>query len=227
LSNYQTKLIVLILPDPVLEFLDTTDILDSQLECLRQAASTSSASECGTINERGDHAASPAGAHMGASLTSEVVLNNESSPPEPLNHATSPAGVQTSTDASPNSEVVPNSESSPPEPIFSPRTIARMLLIAQMALVDITDIELLKQFLGIKYPMFSGDCVKTLPTRLLEASDFSEGEVTTCAICLESKNEGDEVRVLPCGHWLDDECAKVWLVKGSSTCPLCRAAVRT
>jgi hypothetical protein len=38
-------------------------------------------------------------------------------------------------------------------------------------------------------------------------------------------NEGEEVKVLPCGHWFDAGYVKAWLVQRSSTCPLCRALV--
>ncbi|KAI8603097.1 hypothetical protein EDD21DRAFT_413348 [Dissophora ornata] len=49
-------------------------------------------------------------------------------------------------------------------------------------------------------------------------------EVTgdTCAVCLEEFEDGEELRILPCRHEFHCECIDPWLVRKSSTCPLCK-----
>ncbi|KAI8145992.1 hypothetical protein BJV82DRAFT_602989 [Fennellomyces sp. T-0311] len=52
------------------------------------------------------------------------------------------------------------------------------------------------------------------------------GEIQTknsvCAICLEELQEGDPVRILPCGHGFCVACIDVWLTKKSCLCPICK-----
>ncbi|KAF9580505.1 hypothetical protein BGW38_002834, partial [Lunasporangiospora selenospora] len=43
-----------------------------------------------------------------------------------------------------------------------------------------------------------------------------------CAICIDEFSEGEEVRKLPCGHEFHCECIDPWLMRKSSTCPLCK-----
>ncbi|KAI1313875.1 hypothetical protein EDD11_002446 [Mortierella claussenii] len=44
----------------------------------------------------------------------------------------------------------------------------------------------------------------------------------TCAVCLDEFTEGEEIRMLPCRHEFHCECIDPWLVRKSSTCPLCK-----
>jgi hypothetical protein len=49
----------------------------------------------------------------------------------------------------------------------------------------------------------------------------SKGE---CPICFESMKPRTMV-VLPCSHALHRDCTRTWFIKGSLTCPMCRADV--
>lgn len=44
---------------------------------------------------------------------------------------------------------------------------------------------------------------------------------SSCSVCLSSYEDGDELRVLPCGHRFHTECIDRWLLAQSKTCPLC------
>jgi hypothetical protein len=57
-----------------------------------------------------------------------------------------------------------------------------------------------------------------LPLRTITAEDA----VTTCNICLDTIQAGDEVRDLHCKHFFHRGCADTWLAM-SGTCPLCRS----
>jgi len=50
--------------------------------------------------------------------------------------------------------------------------------------------------------------------------EMSEGPV--CVICLLEYQDGDDVKVLPCGHEFHSECVDLWLGKHNRTCPTCR-----
>lgn len=46
-----------------------------------------------------------------------------------------------------------------------------------------------------------------------------------CAVCLSNYTNGDELRVLPCGHRFHCDCVDRWLTQQSRTCPLCSKRV--
>lgn len=56
-------------------------------------------------------------------------------------------------------------------------------------------------------------------------SVVSEGQEPSCSICLDEYAQGDELRRFPlCKHMFHRECADLWL-RGSHTCPNCRASL--
>lgn len=61
------------------------------------------------------------------------------------------------------------------------------------------------------------------PTRNEEVTRAAIG-VETCPICIVDFEDGDDLRVLPCEgrHRFHRDCVDQWLLKLSSSCPLCR-----
>lgn len=49
-------------------------------------------------------------------------------------------------------------------------------------------------------------------------------EETTCTICVEDLEEGDEIRTLPCGHVYHKQCVDEWL-RRSRLCCLCKRPI--
>ncbi|KAK7539578.1 uncharacterized protein J3D65DRAFT_284928 [Phyllosticta citribraziliensis] len=55
--------------------------------------------------------------------------------------------------------------------------------------------------------------------------DFPDSELKgECSICIEGVQLGEEVAVLPCGHWFHNSCISAWL-REHDTCPHCRQGV--
>lgn len=50
--------------------------------------------------------------------------------------------------------------------------------------------------------------------------DIGSGD--TCAICIDTLEEDDEVRGLTCGHAFHSSCVDVWLTTRRAICPLCK-----
>jgi hypothetical protein len=48
----------------------------------------------------------------------------------------------------------------------------------------------------------------------------------TCAICLDDYEEGDRIRILPCGHaFHSSKCIDPWLLKNKRNCPICKRRI--
>lgn len=48
---------------------------------------------------------------------------------------------------------------------------------------------------------------------------------TSCSICIEEFEDGDRLKVLPCGHLYHTKCILPWLTKRKNCCPLCKAPI--
>jgi len=71
------------------------------------------------------------------------------------------------------------------------------------------------------------EIIDTIPRKIYSARDNAatdEGE-QCCPICLVDYSDGDELRVLPCGHYLHRSCLDAWLASNPS-CPSCRYSLR-
>ncbi|KAH7130862.1 hypothetical protein EDB81DRAFT_631882, partial [Dactylonectria macrodidyma] len=43
-----------------------------------------------------------------------------------------------------------------------------------------------------------------------------------CVICLETLQDSDKVRHLPCGHIFHSNCITMWFLNRRDTCPVCK-----
>jgi len=46
-----------------------------------------------------------------------------------------------------------------------------------------------------------------------------------CGVCLAEYEEGEAIRMLPCGHHFHTKCVDVWLQKYLNRCPFCQAII--
>ncbi|CDF35579.1 unnamed protein product [Chondrus crispus] len=59
-----------------------------------------------------------------------------------------------------------------------------------------------------------------------EDGDGAADGLTECAICLSDFEAGDEITLLPCGHFFHlTGCVREWLRDHARTCPTCRADI--
>ncbi|XP_078440280.1 RING/U-box superfamily protein isoform X5 [Wolffia australiana] len=70
------------------------------------------------------------------------------------------------------------------------------------------------------------EVVEHIPLRTYQNRGGQKDEaVHRCYICLLEYEEGDPVRVLPCGHEFHQSCVDKWLKEVHRVCPLCRGDV--
>lgn len=67
--------------------------------------------------------------------------------------------------------------------------------------------------------------VKALPAVIYKTRDTSGTD--TCAICLESYEVGEKLRILPCHHDFHALCVDKWLTTRRAFCPICKRDVRS
>mmetsp|Transcript_22306 Transcript_22306/g.40050 ORF Transcript_22306/g.40050 Transcript_22306/m.40050 type:complete len:1087 (+) Transcript_22306:137-3397(+) len=71
------------------------------------------------------------------------------------------------------------------------------------------------------------EIIDTIPRKTYRASEndgnggTEEGDQECCPICLVEYQEGDDLRVLPCSHFMHRACLDAWLANNPS-CPSCR-----
>lgn len=61
--------------------------------------------------------------------------------------------------------------------------------------------------------------IEGLPTEMVTASHVNRD--SQCAVCKEEYEIGEEVRVMPCGHFYHSDCIFPWL-RIHNACPICR-----
>lgn len=70
------------------------------------------------------------------------------------------------------------------------------------------------------------EIINTIPRKIFARdNDATEEGEQCCPICLVDYSDGDELRVLPCGHYLHRSCLDAWLASNPS-CPSCRYSLR-
>ncbi|KAJ3048418.1 E3 ubiquitin-protein ligase rnf13 [Rhizophlyctis rosea] len=58
---------------------------------------------------------------------------------------------------------------------------------------------------------------------IAEEEEDDEDMWNVCVICLENYVDGDQLRILPCGHMYHPGCIDPWLTTETAECPLCKA----
>jgi hypothetical protein len=43
-----------------------------------------------------------------------------------------------------------------------------------------------------------------------------------CTVCQEHVKRNEDIRILPCKHYMHDECTVGWFTTGNAVCPVCR-----
>ena len=82
-----------------------------------------------------------------------------------------------------------------------------------------------------RWALVAKERINSLPIRKYDISkkdDEDEGNDCTskCLVCQSNYDNGDNLRVLPCGHCFHSECVDIWLLK-KDYCPYCRRSIVT
>ncbi|GLJ07410.1 hypothetical protein SUGI_0066410 [Cryptomeria japonica] len=60
------------------------------------------------------------------------------------------------------------------------------------------------------------------PVKIINGSDHLNFDITTCLVCLEDMEAGEEIREMPlCHHLFHSRCLCRWLLERRANCPLC------
>ena len=70
----------------------------------------------------------------------------------------------------------------------------------------------------------SAEAISGLPKKEADKSMMGSDGKAECSVCMDNVDIGDEVTVLPCGHWFHGDCVGAWL-KEHDTCPHCRQGI--
>ncbi|MCJ1466473.1 hypothetical protein MMC07_005092 [Pseudocyphellaria aurata] len=70
----------------------------------------------------------------------------------------------------------------------------------------------------------SAEAISGLPKKEADKSMMGSDGKAECSVCMDNVDIGDEVTVLPCGHWFHGNCVGAWL-KEHDTCPHCRQGI--
>jgi hypothetical protein len=102
-------------------------------------------------------------------------------------------------------------------------SLGKSVMLLLMFLICSPLICLLRRFLR-ETRTASRKSLRGLETKRFKLGDLDaeSSDGPTCVICLIEYEDGDEIKVLPCGHEYHGECVDEWLGKHNRTCPTCR-----
>merc|ERR1719192_3221656 len=79
--------------------------------------------------------------------------------------------------------------------------------------------QLLNQMDGAGPPPMATENIQSIPTVKINKEQMEKS--SSCSVCWEDFTEGEEVRLLECGHCFHSGCIVPWL-ELHGTCPVCR-----
>jgi len=102
-------------------------------------------------------------------------------------------------------------------------SMALPLLVLLGLCICLPCVLILLRFMGDGQAGASENDIQNLPVKRYDPSEMqdAEGDRTTCVVCMQDFEEGEQLRVLPCSHEFHTQCVDRWL-KVKKDCPLCR-----